>query len=85
MALSITLQPPYILIEPSISTQGTIAVNTIGQFGVVFQINASTTICAEGDTVFYITENQAAIQEDGTGTVYFAIDETKIIFVEFAP
>lgn len=82
MGLPITLQPPYILIEPGISTQGNISVNGIGQFGVVFQINASTTICAEGDTVFYIVESQAAIQKDGTGAIYFAIDETKIIYVE---
>lgn len=82
MGLPITLQPPYILIEPGESTQGTIALNNIGQFGVVFQINASTTICAEGDTVFYIVESQAAIQKDGTGDIYFAIDETKIIYVE---
>jgi len=82
MGLPITLQPPYILIESGESTDGNIAVNNIGQFGVVFQINASTTICAEGDTVFYIIENQAAIQKDGTGAVYFAIDETKIIYVE---
>lgn len=82
MGLPITLQPPYILIEPGISTQGNISVNSIGQFGVVFQINASTTICAEGDTVFYIVESQAAIQKDGTGAIYFAIDETKIIYVE---
>lgn len=82
MGLPIELQPPYILIESGESTQGNIAVNTIGQFGVVFQINASTTICAEGDTVFYIVENQAAIQKDGTGYIYFAIDETKIIYVE---
>lgn len=85
MGLPITLQPPYILIEPGESTQGSIAVNSIGQFGVVFQINASTTICAEGDTIFYIVENQAAIQKDGTGAIYFSIDESKIIFVETAP
>jgi len=85
MALPITLQPPYILIEAGASNDGNIAVNNIGQFGVVFQINASTTICAEGDTIFYIVENQAAIQKDGTGAVYFSIDESKIIFVEDAP
>ena len=82
MGLPITLQPPYILIELNNSTQGSIPVNAIGQFATVFQINASTTICAEGDTIFYIIENQAAIQKDGTGAVYFAIDETNIIFVE---
>lgn len=82
MGLPIVLQPPYILIESGESTQGNIAVNNIGQFGVVFQINSSTTICAEGDTVFYIVESQAAIQKDGTGDLYFAIDETKIIYVE---
>jgi hypothetical protein len=82
MGLPITLQPPYILIQTSVSTQGNIAVNEIGQFATVFQINASTTICAEGDTIFYKVENQSGIQKDGTGDLYFAIDETKIIYVE---
>jgi hypothetical protein len=85
VGLPIVLQPPYILIESGESTQGNIAVNNIGQFGVVFQVNASTTICAEGDTIFYIIENQAAIQKDIDGAIYFSIDETKIIFVENAP
>lgn len=85
MGLPITLQPPYILIEPGNSTDGNISVNPIAEFGVVFQVNASTTICAEGDTIFYMAENQAAIQKDGTGAVYFSLDESKIIFVETAP
>jgi hypothetical protein len=84
MGFDVTMQPPYILIEPGNSGQNLFSLNNISQFGVVFQVNASTTICSVGDVVYYDTANTSAIQEFGASTSYIAINENKIIFVEIA-
>ena len=82
MGFTVTMQPPYILVEPGVSGQDLLSINNISQFGTVFQINGSTTICSVGDVVYYNIADTSAIQENGASNIYLTINENKIIFVE---
>jgi len=82
MGFTIIMQSPYILIELGNSGQNLFSLTNACQFGTVFQVNSSTTICAVGDVVYYNIADTGSIQQYGDSIIYTAIDENKIIFVE---
>ena len=82
MGFTITMQSPYILIEPGNSSQNLFSLNNNFQFGVVFQVNNNTTICSVGDIICYNISDIGSIQQFGDNMIYNIIDEKKIIFVE---
>jgi len=82
MGFTVTMQTPYILVEPSVSGEGLVTLNNVSQFGTVFQVNAGTTVCSIGDVVYYNIADTSSIQESAGSIIYTAIDESKIIFVE---
>jgi hypothetical protein len=81
LPFSVTLMPPYLIMQSTTSTEDISSVNTPGRWAEVMQVNASTTGIAVGDVVYYIQDNSPQIVYTKDGTVYNLIDESNVYFI----
>jgi hypothetical protein len=79
LPFAIYMQPPSLLIQPSISGCNLISANNVGQWGTIIQVNPSTLPFNVGNVVFYNTNDLSMIQDASTNIFYGVLNEEKIL------